>query len=126
MTRYILAWFPMLVLAIANGALRQLIFAKHMPELQAHQISTVTGSVILGAFIWFIIRIWPPDSSRHAAFIGLVWVALTVAFEFCMGRLLMHKPWTQLLYDYNLAAGRVWPLLLIWIGLVPYVFFRFQ
>ena len=125
MTRYVLAWFPMLALAIANGALRQLTFGKHMPELRAHQMSTAIGSILLGIFIWFVIQSWPPASSGQAVSIGLLWVALTVAFEFAMGRLLMHRPWRQLFHDYDLAAGRVWSLLLLWIGLVPYIFYKF-
>lgn len=123
MTRYILAWFPMLALAIANGALRQLTFGKRMSELRAHQLSTAIGSTILGVFIWFVIRLWPPTSSQQAVSTGVIWVALTVAFEFGMGRFLIHKPWKQLLHDYDLAAGRVWTLFLIWIGLAPYLFY---
>ncbi len=48
MTRYALAWFPILAFANANGALRQLTFGKHLPELRAHQLSTAIGSTILG------------------------------------------------------------------------------
>jgi len=126
MTRYVLAWFPMLALAVANGALRQLTFGKRMSELRAHQLSTGIGSFILGGFIWFVIQSWPPASSSQAVSIGLIWVALTVAFEFAMGRFLRHRPWQQLLQDYDLAAGRVWSLLLLWIGLAPYLFFRLR
>jgi hypothetical protein len=43
----------MLVLAVANGALRQAMFAKSMSELRAHQLSTVIGSVVIGGFISF-------------------------------------------------------------------------
>jgi hypothetical protein len=124
MTRYVLAWFPMLVLAIANGALRQLTFGKRVSELHAHQLSTAIGSVVMGIFIWFIIRSWPATSSRQAVSIGLIWVSLTVIFEFAMGRFLMHQPWQRLIQDYNLAAGRVWVLFLIWLGLAPYLFYK--
>lgn len=116
----------MLVLAVANGALRQLTFGKHMSELHAHQLSTAIGSVILGSFIWFVIQFWPPASSSQAVYIGLIWVLLTVVFEFAMGRFIMHRPWRQLFHDYDLAAGRVWTLLLIWIGLAPYIFYRLR
>ncbi len=37
MTRYVLAWISMLVIAVANGALRQVTFGKVLPELHAHQ-----------------------------------------------------------------------------------------
>jgi hypothetical protein len=124
--RYVLAWFPMLLIAIANGALRQTTFAKVMPELRAHQLSTLIGSVLIGLFIWFVIRRWPPSSGRQALRIGLVWLLLTVAFEFVMGLVLTHKPLAQVLNDYNLFAGRVWSLFLIWLALAPWVFFRLR
>jgi hypothetical protein len=126
MIRYVLAWIPMLVIAVANGVLRQVTFAKVMPELRAHQLSTLIGSVLLGAFIWLVIRAWPPSSGGQALLIGLVWMLLTVAFEFFMGLVLAHRPLSQVLHDYNLLAGRVWVLLLIWLAAAPWVFFRLR
>lgn len=82
---YVLAWLPMLVIAIANGAFRQLIFAKVMPEVHAHQLSTVTGSVLIGVFIWFVIGTWPPSSAGQAPLIGVIWLVLTVGFEAACG-----------------------------------------
>ena len=126
MTRYLLAWVAMLVIAVANGALREASFAKAMPELRAHQLSTLIGSVLMGVFIWFVIRTWPPSSGREALLIGLVWLVLTVAFEFFMGLVLAHRPLSQVLEQYDLSAGRVWVLFLLWLTLAPWVFFRFQ
>jgi hypothetical protein len=124
--RYVLAWIPMLIIAIANGALRQTTFAKVMPELRAHQLSTLIGSVLIGLFIWFLIRMWPPSSGRQAMLIGVVWLLLTVAFEFFMGLVLAHRPLAHVLQDYDLAAGRVWVLFLVWLTLAPWVFFRLR
>lgn len=126
MLRYVLAWFPMLAIAVANGALRQTIFAKHMPELRAHQLSTLLGAVLIGVFIWFIIGAWPPSSGRQAWQIGLVWLVLTVAFEFFMGLVLAHRPLAQVLRDYDLLAGRVWLLFLVWLTVAPWVFHRLR
>jgi hypothetical protein len=116
----------MLMIAVANGALRQATFAKTMPELRAHQLSTLTGSVLIGIFIWLVIRVWPPSSGRQAILIGLIWLLLTVAFEFFMGLVLAHRPLAQVLHDYNLLAGRVWVLFLIWLTLAPWIFFRLR
>ncbi len=116
----------MLFIAIANGALRQLTFGKAMPELRAHQLSTAIGSVFIGLFIYAVLRIWPPSSAKQSLAIGLIWLLLTVIFEFVFGRLVMHRPWVLLLNDYNLAAGRVWILFLAWLALSPYLFFKFR
>jgi hypothetical protein len=124
--RYLLAWIPMLVIAVANGALRQLTFAKVMSEQHAHQLSTLIGSVCIGAFIWFVVHNWPPSSSRQALLIGLVWVLLTVTFESFMGLVLQHRSLHEVLHEYNLFAGRVWILFLIWLGVAPWAFFRIR
>ena len=126
MILYVAAWVPMLVIAVANGALRQATLEKMMPELRAHQVSTLTGSVFMGLFIWFVVRTWPPASGAQALLIGLVWLVLTVAFEFFMGLVLAHRPLSQVLHDYNLLEGRVWVLFLVWLTLAPWVFFRLR
>ena len=126
MLRYILAWFVMLILAVANGALRQAAFAKTMPELGAHQLSTLIGAVVIGAFIWLVIRRWPPSSARQALMIGVLWLALTVAFEFFMGLVLPGRPLAQVLADYNVLAGRVWVFFLIWLTFAPLLFYRLR
>jgi hypothetical protein len=122
--RYVIAWIAMLLIAIANGAFRQLTFGNVLPELHAHQLSTVLVSVFIGLFIWAVVRLWPPASAQQALSIGLVWLALTVAFEFVFGRFVMHRPWSQLFNDYNIIEGRVWALFLFWFTLTPYAFFR--
>ena len=126
MIRYLLAWVAMLVIAIANGILRQTTFAKVLPELRAHQLSTLVGSLLIGLFIWLVIRAWPPSSGRQALVIGFTWLLLTVAFEFFMGLVLLHKPLHQVLQDYNLPAGRVWVLFLAWLTVAPWLFFRIR
>lgn len=126
MIRYLLAWIPMLVIAVANGALRQFAFARMISEPHAHQLSTLIGSACIGVFIWFVIRTWPPSSSRQALFIGLLWGLLTVAFETFMGLVLQHRPLLQVLHEYNLFAGRVWALFLIWLVVAPWIFFRLR
>ena len=126
MWRYALAWVGMLVLAIANGALRQATFGRVLPELRAHQLSTLIGSVLMGAFMWVVLRWWPPASRREAIAIGLLWVSLTVAFEFFMGLVLLGRPVAQVLADYNVFAGRVWVLFLLWLTVAPWLFFRIR
>ncbi len=115
----------MLFIAVANGAFRQLTFAKALSELRSHQLSTVIGSALIGTFIWFVMRWWPPKSGRHAIAIGLLWVVLTVAFETFMGLVLQHRSLFEVLHEYDLFAGRVWCLFLLWLAFAPWLFFRF-
>jgi hypothetical protein len=121
--RYLLAWFPMLILAVANGALRQALFARTMPELRAHQLSTLTGAIVIGAYIWLFVRTWPPSSAGEALAAGALWLAMTVAFEFFMGLVLAKRPLARVLADYDVRAGRVWVFFLIWLMVAPLLFY---
>jgi hypothetical protein len=124
MWRYLLAWLPMVAIAVANGALRDLWYGKRMSELRAHQLSTAVGFVLLGVYMWMVVRVWPPASSEQAWVLGALWLILTLALEFLLGRYVARKSWQQLFHDYNLLAGRVWVLVPVWVAAAPYLFFR--
>jgi hypothetical protein len=126
MPRNLMAWFAMLLISVANGTLRDFTYGRHLPELLAQQISTLSGIVLLGAVIYLYVRRWPPASGRQALNIGLFWMSLTVAFEFLFFHYVVGHPWDELLVNYDLAAGRLWPLLLAWIAFAPYLLNRFR
>lgn len=126
MLKYILAWLPMLLIAILNGALRQGVYGRYVSELSAHQISTATGIILFGIYIWVLLRVMRPASSALAIAIGLCWLGMTVAFEFLFMHFVAGKSWGVLLHDYNIFEGRVWVLVLIWITGAPYWFYRLQ
>ena len=116
----------MVFIAIANGAIREGWYGKHLSELQAHQLSTATGVLLFGGYIWVLVRIWRPASAGQAMAIGLVWLGMTIAFEFLFGHYVPKRPLRELLHDYNIFAGRVWLVVLVWVTLAPYLFYRLQ
>jgi hypothetical protein len=116
----------MVFIAMANSAVREGSYGKYLSELQAHQISTATGILLFGVYIWALMRLWRPASVGQAIAIGLVWLGMTVAFEFLFGHYVVKRPWHDLLHDYNLFAGRVWLVVLVWVSIAPYVFYRLQ
>jgi len=124
MWKYVLAWFPMVAIAIANGVLREFWYGQHLSELAAHQLSTLTAVILFGVYIWFVVRFWQPTSKAQAIIVGLLWLVMTIAFEFLFGHFVAGHTWERLLHDYNLLTGRVWPLVLIWVAVTPYLFFR--
>ena len=123
MFTYFLLWIPMLFIAIANGGLRELLVKKWMNDLAAHQLSTFTLLVFFSVYIFLIIRKFPPSSSAKALMIGLVWIALTLIFEFGFGRWRGHS-WATLLQDYNIFKGRLWLFVPVWVGVAPYLSYK--
>ncbi|WP_299111499.1 hypothetical protein [uncultured Winogradskyella sp.] len=126
MWKYILAWFPMIIIAIANGVFREKFLASRLNELQAHQMSTVSIIVLFGIYVWILFKVWSPSSVNQVIFIGLIWLLLTVIFEFLFGHYIAGHSWNKLLNDYNILQGRVWIFVLIWISIAPYIIYQIQ
>lgn len=122
--RYTLAWLALPIIGIANGAFRELAYKDVLGELRAHQISVATGIILFGLYVWILSLRWKIGSAAQAVAIGLIWLALTVTFEFLFGHYVMHHPWSKLLHDYNILEGRLWLLVLLWITIAPYVFYK--
>ena len=122
---YFLLWLPMLLIAIGNGSLREFVFKKYMSSLTAHQLSTITLLIFFSIYICSVMKRFPPASSTQAIFIGLVWVSLTLAFEFGFGRY-RGNSWLKLLEDYKLLKGRLWILIPIWVTIAPWVFYKLR
>lgn len=119
MIKYVLMWFPLLVTAFANGALRQMTYAKVMSEAWARGISVFSGIILTGAVMWLMLSRWKP-ATRFEAFIGgIIWLVMTEAFEFTMTVALMKKPVAFFVNMHNIQAGELWPLFLVWLLVAP-------
>jgi hypothetical protein len=114
----------MLLMSVANGACRDFTYGKHMEELAAHQLSTVSSIIVLGLVIFVFIRLYLPPSSLQALGIGLFWMMLTIAFEFLFFHYVAGHSWSSLLRNYYVHEGRVWVLVLLWIATAPYLAYR--
>jgi hypothetical protein len=126
MPKYLIAWVPMIFIAILNGILRENIFTQYLTELRAHQASTLSLIIFFAIYIWALIRFWKPESSSQALWIGIIWLGMTIIFEFGFGHFVMGHPWSRLFNDYNLLAGRVWIFVLLWVAVAPWLFYRIQ
>jgi hypothetical protein len=124
--RWIAAWLGATTLGVANATVRQLVYADRVGELAAHQISTVTLLAALTYYIWLLDQQWPVPTTRTAIAIGGSWAALTVLFEFGLGRYVLDSSWSDLFANYNLAAGRIWVLVPVWMALEPAVLQRLR
>lgn len=123
MIKYLWCWFPMILLAILNGAARDLGYKKYVGELAAHQISTLSLIVLIGIYSGLVVKRFPPHSQNQALRIGIVWSLLTLIFEFGFG-IIRGNSWTQLVHAYNFTEGQIWILVPIWLAIAPYIIFK--
>jgi hypothetical protein len=115
-----IAWCGAAAIGVANAALREAAFGD-LGELRAHQLSTVTLLVFLAAYMWAVERWRELPSTRTAVQVGVLWAGLTVLFEFVLGLYVAKQPLSELLDAYNVAAGRGWALVPLWMAVGPAV-----
>jgi len=118
-SRALAVWCLLLVLAVLNGGVRDTWLSPRLGDPIGRAISTL----LLCGLILLATRLtigWIRPTSRGAAVeVGVLWVALTLAFEFGVGHYGFGKPWPELLADYDLRRGRIWIAVLVVTLLAP-------
>lgn len=119
-------WAIILVLAIANGTLRERTLLACFGTFYAF----VTSGVLLSICIFTIAFIAAPWygslSSEQWWLIGLFWLFLTLLFEFGFGYFIQQKSWIELLHAYTFERGNIWPVVLIVTTVSPWVVAKFR
>jgi len=114
-------WLGLAVLAVLNGAARDAWMSPRWGDTVGRAVSTL----ILGALITLVTLLavgWlGPSTPGDALRIGVLWLALTLGFEFLVGHFVLRRPWAALLADYDLRRGRIWVLVLLVTLLAPLV-----
>jgi len=123
-TRHLAAWLVLMLIAVANGLLREFSYGRQLPELAAHQLSTASGMLLTGLCAWLLARRWPLPDAAATWRVGATWLALTIGFEFGFGHFVAGHGWDRLWHDYDLSAGRLWLVFLAWVLVMPYIFHR--
>ena len=117
--RILLLWAAIIPMAIANGILRDAVLVSSLGQKRARTVSGLSLSAVILA--WTILTIpWVPlPGLAQYAGVGLLWLALTVAFEFFFGRIVAKKSWKELLRAYRFENGDIWPLVLMAVTVSP-------
>ena len=121
MGRALIVWLGLVVLAVANGGVRDTWIAPALGDTTGRAISTVLLSVLILGATWLLVAWVGPRTAADAWRVGALWLALTLAFEFLGGHFLFGRPWPELLADYDVRRGRIWPLVLVVTAVAPYV-----
>ena len=115
-------WFVFLVIAFGVGAVREGVMRPRNGKPKAHVIATLIAVSLMMLVIYvFIQRVHESCSMTELILIGVLWLIMTVAFEFGFFHYVMGKPWEALLADYNVLRGRIWVLVLATVVLGPII-----
>jgi hypothetical protein len=117
--RAVVVWFALMVLAIANGTIREFLLTPRVGPKMGHVASTVLLCAFVFLLAWLLMPWIGARRWTDAWKVGALWLALTLAFEFLVGHYVLRNSWGNLLADYNLSHGRIWILVPIMTLISP-------
>ncbi|HXX62238.1 MAG TPA: hypothetical protein VEO56_00465 [Bacteroidota bacterium] len=122
--RAVVVWIVVLVCAFLNGGLRVAFIIPSVGESAGHVISCFTLSLLILLATFLFIRWMHPENSAEAIRVGVLWLILTLMFEFLACHYLFGNSWEKILSEYNLLRGRIWVLVLIVTTFSPLIMAR--
>lgn len=117
----LLIWICIIPLAIINGILREQFFIPALGENYALPLSGIFLSILIFLLSYFTLPRIGTGKAKSYWLIGIIWLILTILFEFGFGLLVAEKPLTDLLQAYNIATGNLWLLVIIFTFFAPWL-----
>ena len=117
----LVVWMGILLVAIANGAIREQALIPAFGSSDGSMMSGITLSICI--FVVALAAVpWYGALHKHQwLLVGLLWLGLTVLFEFAFGRLVQQKTWAELLQAYTFREGNLWPAVLVVTIFAPFL-----
>lgn len=103
--RALSVWLIIIFCESVHGTLRQVLLAPRVGDFRARQISFFTGMLLIFGITCLFIRWIRAESTQRLLIVGLLWLTLTVLFEFGLGLLILGYSWNRMFEDYDLSRG---------------------
>jgi hypothetical protein len=114
-----LVWLLIIVVESVHGVLRNLFVAPAIGDFESRQAGVFIGSALILLIAWLTAPWLNLNGRAQFAGAGLLWVGLTLVFEFSLG-VAMGLSWERITSDYNIAKGGLLPLGLVVMAIAPY------
>ncbi|GGD55150.1 hypothetical protein [Lacimicrobium alkaliphilum] len=111
-------WASILVIAVANGILRESLLIPGIGTPAALVLSGLLLSTLIIGVAYLSLPWLQISRTLHLWVVGLGWLALTLVFEFSFG-IWQGKLWPELLEAYTFKSGNIWPVVLAATALAP-------
>jgi hypothetical protein len=120
-SRVFAAWVTLAVLMTLNGIFRVKVLAPGMGAFRAEVASALIGIMLILSATHLFLRRAGALSNGQLIAVSATWVSLTLLFEFIFGHYVDGKSWKELVENYNLARGHLWPLVLAALAASPFL-----
>ena len=119
--RAFLVWLVIIATETVHGILRGVLLVPIVGDLPARQIGVLIGSLLIFAVAYLFIRWIAARTKLQFLAVGLLWVVLTILFEFGLGWLVLGLPWGRLTEDYDVTRGGFMGVGLLFMAAAPWL-----
>jgi hypothetical protein len=121
--RHVIGWIALPFLAVLNGFVRDTTYGPSLGYGLSHAVSVLPLLLLIALWAGFLARRWPLPGVAVGWRVGLVWLSLTLAFEFGLGAL-QGVALEAMLADYDVTRGQLWPLVPLATLVIPPIMAR--
>jgi len=123
--RHVAGWLALPAAAVLNGAVRDATHGKVVSRTASHSIAVAPLVAAILGWSMLLQRRLPLASGRSAALVGSAWLVLTLGFESALGAA-RRVPLDEVLAEYDVTGGNLWPLVPLAAAAAPEFARRFQ
>jgi hypothetical protein len=118
--RALAVWFVIIFTESIHGTLRVLFLEPKIGSFRARQIGVFIGVLLIFTITYLFINWINAKTTKSLIIIGLMWMTLTLLFEFCIG-FVQGFTLDRMLSDYNIAQGGFMLFGILLLALAPLI-----
>ena len=114
-------WLVIVIAAILNGTFREKVLVPAIGSSMALPLSGMLLALLVFLVAYMLISSIGSSETKTYILLGLLWVLLTLSFEFLFGHFVAGKSWHEILQIFNLKKGDLFTVVLAITGLSPWL-----
>jgi hypothetical protein len=119
-------WLLIAAAEVLNGIMRVRWLNRRMGDRRARQVGVFSGSVLILTIAWWAVPWIGVRSLGELLGVGAVWLALMLAFDIAVGRLVFRAPWKRIAADFDLRKGGFLGVGMLLLFLAPLLVAQFR
>ena len=126
LVRALAVWCVLIAVEFIHGTLRTIFLVPVVGDFRSRQIGVFTGSVLILAVAYVLVPWLQANGKRALVLVGILWLVLTVTFEFSFGHFVFGRSWEGVASDYNIFQGGLLPFGLLVLTFSPVIAARIR
>lgn len=114
-------WLVMVVAAVLNGFARDNLLSPLIGDNMALPVSGISLSLLILIIAWIAAPLLGAARVSSYILVGILWVLLTLMFEYTFGHYVAGESWAQINQMFNLRDGNFFILVLLTALLAPLI-----